>query len=203
MAMVPEEPEGSGLPELPQARGTARATAAWSVAALAGSAVPGLAGGLIWGECAPRPLLQEVAAGTAAYVNIETRAFFGADVWFGAIAVVAGLLTGIVGYRFALGRRDGASRAAVAAALILGALAGSLVMLWLGMRIGLSGYYHQLASSANGTRFSGSLALGAKTALALWPLCTSAVLLVAEWGTHPVGEQFRPEPPARPEQPAA
>jgi hypothetical protein len=63
------------------------------------------------------------------------------------------------------------------------------------MRIGLSGYDHQLASSADGTLFAASLALGAKSALALWPLCTSAVLLVAEWGTRPVRDRVVPEQP--------
>ncbi len=159
------------------------------MAALAGSAVLGLLGGLIWGEFAPRALLEEVGTGTAQVVNAETRAFFGADVWFCAIAVVAGLLTGVLGYRLAVSPREGTARAAVAAALILGALAGGLVMLWLGEQIGLSSYNHELGSSANGTLFSASLALGSKTALAFWPLFTAIVLLVAEWGTRPAPAQ--------------
>jgi hypothetical protein len=167
----------------------ARSTAAWVAAVLVGSVVIGLLGGLIWGELAPRAALQEIGAGTAEVVNAETRAFFGADVWFCAIAVVAGLLTGVLGYRFAVTRREGAARAAVAGALIVGALAGALVMLWLGEQIGLSGYNQHLASSPNGTVFSASLALGAKSALALWPLFTGVVLLVAEWGTRPAPEQ--------------
>jgi hypothetical protein len=72
----------------------------------------------------------------------------------------------------------------VTAALITGALAGGLVMLWLGERIGLSTYDHQLASSPQGTVFSASLALGAKSALAFWPLFTSVALLIGEWGTR-------------------
>jgi hypothetical protein len=78
----------------------------------------------------------------------------------------------------------------VAAALILGAVAGDLVMLWLGERIGLSAYNQHLASSPDGTLFSASLALGSKSALAFWPLFTAIVVLVAEWGTRPA-----PEPP--------
>ncbi|MDX6339962.1 MAG: hypothetical protein QOH87_100 [Trebonia sp.] len=184
MATVPEVPEVPEVPGSRDPRGT-RLTAAWVVAVLAGSAVLGLLGGLIWGEFAPRAMLQEVGAGTAQVINAETRAFFGADVWFCAIAVVAGLLTGVLGYRFAVAHREGAARAAVAAALILGALAGEFVMLWLGEQMGLSAYNHELASSANGTLFSGSLALGSKTALTFWPLFTAIVLLVAEWGTRP------------------
>jgi hypothetical protein len=173
-------------------RSTARSTAVRIAVALAGSAVLGLLGGLIWGEFAPRAMLQEVSTGTAEVINAETRAFFGADVWFCGIAVVAGLLTGVLGYRFAVVPRDGAAaRAAVTAALIVGAVAGGLIMLWLGERIGLSGYNHELASSANGTLFSDSLALGSKSALTFWPLFTAIVLLIAEWGTRPASGQRR------------
>jgi hypothetical protein len=187
MAMVPE------VPEVPESEGvketTTRSTVVWVIAVLAGSAVVGLLGGLIWGEFAPRAALQEIGAGTAEVINAETRAFFGADVWFCCISAAVGLLTGILGYRFAVSPRTGGSRAAVASALILGALAGAFVMLWLGERIGLSTYDHDLASSPAGTVFSASLALGAKSALAFWPLLTSVVLLVAEWGTRPAPRQ--------------
>jgi hypothetical protein len=185
MAMVPERPE---VPGSPGARPTARSSAVWSVALLAGSAALGLLGGLIWGEVAPRALVQEIGAGTAEFVNVETRAFFGADVWFSGIAVVAGLLTGVIGYRLAVAPRDGAARASVALALILGAVAGGFTMMWAGGQIGLSSYNRDLASSPVGTLFSASLALGAKSALALWPLLTALVLLIAEWGTRPAPE---------------
>jgi hypothetical protein len=183
MAMVPE------VPEVPEMQGlkrtTARSTAVWIVTALVGSAVLGLLGGLIWGELAPRAALQEIGAGTAEVINAETRAFFGADVWFCGIAAFAGLLTGVLGYRFAVARREGGARAAVAVALIAGAIAGEFVMLWLGEQIGLSAYNQHLASSPNGTIFAASLALGSKSALAFWPLFTAIVLLIAEWSTRP------------------
>jgi hypothetical protein len=185
MATVPEMPEVPGSGGLPGRR----STAAWVVAVLVGSAVLGLLGGVIWGEFAPRAMLQEIGTGTAQVINVETRAYFGADVWFSAITVVAGLLAGLLGYRFAVAPRDGTARAAVAAALIVGALAGELVMLWLGERIGLSAYNHELAASANGTLFSASLSLGSKSALAFWPLFTAIVLLIAEWGTRPASSQ--------------
>jgi hypothetical protein len=189
---VPEVPEVPGSAGLPGTRSSARLAAVWFVAALAGSAVLGLLAGLIWGELAPRTELQEISAGTAEWVNVETRAFFGADVWFSAIAVVAGLLTGVLGYRFAVAPREGAGRAAVAGALILGAIAGTFVMLWLGEQIGLAAYNQHLSSSPDGTLFPDSLALGSKSALAFWPLFTAIVLLVAEWGTRP-GRVEHPE----------
>ena len=194
MAMVPEVPGSAGLPgtRSPGSTASGRSAAAWIAAVLVGCVVVGLLGGLIWGEVAPRAVLQEVGTGSAQVTNAETRAFFGADVWFCAIAVVAGLLTGVLGYRFAIAPRGGAARAAVAAALIVGALAGALVMLWLGEQIGLSAYNRHLASSPNGTLFPSSLALGAKSALAFWPLFTAIVILVAEWGGRPAAPE---EPP--------
>jgi hypothetical protein len=184
MSQMTTEPQGSGEAAVRLSAGGARAAVAWSLAVLAGSAALGLLGGLIWGEAAPRATLQEIGAGTAELVNAETRAFIGADVWFCGIAIVAGLLTGVLGYRFAVSRRTGGGRAAVAASLIAGAVAGSFVMLWLGERIGLSGYNADLAASPNGTLFSASLVLGAKSALAFWPMFTAIVVLIAEWGTH-------------------
>jgi hypothetical protein len=199
--MVPERPEVPGSPGLPGTRPTVRSAAAWSVALVVGSAALGLLGGLIWAEVAPRVLLQEVGAGTAEIVNTETRAFFGADVWFSGIAAVAGLLTGLLGYRLAVAPRDGTARASVALALILGAVAGGFTMMWVGGQIGLSSFHSQLTSSPAGALFSASLALGAKSALAVWPLLTSLVLMIAEWGTRPAPEQPAPEWPS-PEQPA-
>ena len=167
----------------------ARAVIAWFAVALAGSALLGLLAGLIWGEVAPRALLQEVSPGTAQFVNVETSAFIVADGWFCLISAVAGLITGLLGYRFLLAARTGARtaegvRAAAAAGLILGGIAGGFVMLWLGEQIGLSGYIQHLASSPAGTLFPESLALGAKSALAFWPLVTAVIILVSEWGTR-------------------
>ena len=57
-------------------------------------------------------------------------------------------------------------------------------MLWLGQQIGLSAYNQHLASSTNGTVFSESLNLGARSALAFWPMFTAIVILIGEWGTR-------------------
>lgn len=179
MTTVPEQFRLSGKDA------STRSTVAWFVAALVGSAALGLIGGLIWGEVAPRAMLQEISTGTAELMNAETRAFIGADAWFVGIAAVAGLVTGVVGFRFGVSGRMGGARALVATGLILGGVAGAFVMLWLGQQIGLSGYNHDLASSANGTVFPSSVSLGATSALAFWPMLTAIVILVAEWGTRP------------------
>ena len=186
------------LSSLAATRPSARSAVGWSAAALAGSVLLGLLGGLIWEQVAPRATLQEISAGTAVLANAETRAYITADAWFCGVAVVAGLLTGVLGYRFWVSVRTGAARALVVSCLILGGLAGALVMAWIGEQIGRSGYDHHLASSPDGTLFPDALALGAKSALAFWPMATAIVLLVAEWATRtpadPAGQAVPPGP---------
>ena len=146
--------------------------------ALAGSVLLGAVAGLIWVAVAPTPLLREIAPGEAELISAESSAFIVADAWFVLITAVGGLITGVLGYRF-LVRRAGP---AAAAGLVLGAVAAALAALWVGDNIGLGTYQHLLASSPTGASFHASLALGAKSALALWPLCTSGVILLAESG---------------------
>jgi hypothetical protein len=150
------------------------------IAAFASSAVLGAIAGVIWAAVAPRATLQEIGQGSAQLVNAETSAFIAADGWFCLISVVAGLLTGVAGYWLAV-RRTGTL---AAVALIAGALAGSLIMLWVGENIGLSTYNHQLATAANGTFFNASLGLGAKSALAFWPLATAGFVALGELGSR-------------------
>ena len=185
----------------PGERPPARRAAAWFAVTLAGSALLGGLAGLIWGAAAPRALLREVGDGTAQLVNAETTAFIAADAWFCGIAVVAGLLTGLVGYRFASARRDDAAGPASAAGLILGAVAGAFVMLWIGEQIGVSGYDQHLAASPKGTLFLAPLALGAKTAIAFWPMVTAIVILITEWGTRRAEDSGRED--TAPEAPDA
>jgi hypothetical protein len=171
----------------------ARAVLAGLIVAVVASVLLGLLGGLIWHVVAPSPVLQQVGAGTAEVVNPETRAFIGADGWFCAVGAVAGLLAGIIGYWIGIARRGPVTRAAVTIGLILGAVAGSFTMLWLGQEIGLSAYQHQLADAATGATYTASLTLGAKSALAFWPLLTSVVIVLAEisGGQSPAASSMR------------
>jgi hypothetical protein len=173
-------------------------------AGLAGGALLGVIAGLVWGEAAPRALLQQVSGGEATFVNAETRAFIGADAWFTGISLAAGLITGVIGYWLLIARRNSGTsglsgsfgeetgpgerehgrRAAAAAGLILGALAGAAIMMWIGGLIGLSGYQHALATSPAGATFDSSLSLGAKSALAFWPMMTAIVIGAAEWSAR-------------------
>jgi hypothetical protein len=69
--------------------------------------------------------------------------------------------------------------------------------MWVGDNIGLGSYNHLLATSAISSYFHGSLALGAKSALGIWALCTSGVILVAEsGGRRPVKEPADEEAPS-------
>ena len=140
----------------------------------------GAVAGLVWAAVAPTALLQEIAKGQAELVSAESTAFIVADAWFALITVVGGLITGVFGYRL-LVRRGGP---AATAGLVLGAVAAALVAVWVGGSIGLGSYNHLLASSATGAFFHASLGLGAKSALALWPLCTAGVILLAESGAR-------------------
>lgn len=125
---------------------------------------------------APRAALQEISRGVAVVVNAETSAFISADAWFCVIGAVGGLITGVVGYRV-LVRRAGWP---ATLGLVLGAFAGAALTLVIGENIGLATYNHQLASSSVGTAFNSSLALGAKSALAFWPLLTCVVIMLFE-----------------------
>ncbi len=148
------------------------------MAALAGSAVLGVAAGLIWAAVAPRAVLQEIGPGEAEVVNAESHAFIVADAWFCLIVALGGVITGVVGYRLLVRRADWIA----AAGLILGAVAAGFLTLWVGENIGLGTYSHLLATSRDGAFFHASLGLGAKSALAFWPGLTSVVLLLAEYG---------------------
>ncbi len=145
--------------------------------------------GLIWVAVAPTPLLREIAQGEAELINAESSAFIMADAWFVLITAVGGLITGVLGDRL-LVRRAGP---AAAAGLVLGAAAAALAALWVGDNLGLGTYHHLLASSPVGASFHASLALGAKSALALWPLCTSGVILLAESGRRTAKERIAKE----------
>jgi hypothetical protein len=174
-----------------------RAAITGMVVSLGATAVLGLLAGLIWGQVAPRAQLQEVSAGVAQVVNAETRAFIGADGWYCVIAAVGGVLTGTAGYLLGIRRRGSVTQAAVTIGLILGAVAASFVMRWLGEQFGYQSYQHQLAHAAAGATFSASLTLGAKSALSFWPLFTSAVIVLAEVGRRRRDPAPEPGPVSR------
>jgi hypothetical protein len=158
------------------------------VIGLVGSALLGAVAGLIWGAVAPRALFLQTGQGQAQLVNVESSAFIAADAWFCGITAIGGLITGIVGARL-LVRRDSWP---AAAGLVLGAVAAAFVAMWIGGLIGLSTFNHQLATSALGTYYRDSLTLGAKSALACWPLLTAAVIALFVGSRRPQADPADP-----------
>ena len=120
-------------------------------------------------------------------MNAESTAFIVADAWFVLITSVGGLITGVLGYRLLVRW----ARAAATAGLVLGAVVAALLAWWVGDNIGLGTYNHLLGSSPTGTVFRSSLALGAKSALVFWPLCTALVILLAETSARRSGQAAR------------
>lgn len=136
------------------------------VAVIAGTAVLGVATGFLWASVAPRALAVVVARGSANVVNPETSAFIAADGWFTLLTAVGGVVSGLLGYALAV-RRHGAL---AMTGVLLGALAATLIAMWIGQRSGTAAFNHSLSIDRPGTLLHVPLALGGRGPLAFWPL---------------------------------
>lgn len=167
--------ESSQLP-LPAAPGRRQpggglSRSAWAalialIAVIAGTAVLGVATGFLWASVAPRALAVVVARGSANVVNPETSAFIAADGWFTLLTAVGGIVSGLLGYALAV-RRHGAL---AMTGVMLGALAATLIAMWIGQRSGTAAFNHSLSIDRPGTLLHVPLALGGRGPLAFWPL---------------------------------
>jgi hypothetical protein len=146
-----------------------------AVLVIAGSAVTGVVGGLIWAAVAPRVQYQVVtlSPGPTAYAtNPETSAFIAADGWYCFIALTGGALIGLIAYLFAI-RRYGPVPMVAA---VLGATGAAFLAAWLGHEAsGAQGFDHLLATSKVGTYLYAPISLGSHGALAFWPLAAAVV----------------------------
>jgi hypothetical protein len=133
---------------------------------IAGTAVLGAATGFLWAWIAPRALAVVVARGSASVVNPETNAFIAADGWFTLLTVLGGIVSGLLGYALAV-RRHGAL---AMTGVLAGALAATLIAMWIGQRSGTAAFHHSLAIDRPGTLLHVPLALGGLGPLAFWPL---------------------------------
>ena len=164
-------------------RDGARAVVA-ALAVAASTMVLGVLAGLGWAAVAPRALLVMAAPGAADLVNTETNAFIAADAAFCLVCLAGGVISGVLGYLFAV-RRHGPL---AMAGLIVGAFAAAFVARWVGEQSGLATFQHLLATLPAGAHLQDSLSLGASGALAVWPLATAITAggleLLASPGRH-------------------
>jgi len=135
-------------------------------AVLLGTALLGVVAGFVWSAVAPRPLLVVVARGSADVVNPETAAFIVADVWFTVLCLIGGVISGLLGYLYAVRRHGPAAMLSI----LLGALAAALIASWIGEHAGAAAFNHLLIVSRPGALLRAPLALGGVGALAFWPL---------------------------------
>jgi hypothetical protein len=140
-------------------------------AVVAGTALLGVVAGLIWAAVAPRAVIVVIGPGSANVLNPETSAYIAADGWFTLLTVVGGVVSGLLGYLFAV-RRHGA---VAMAAVLAGAVAAALLAKWIGQMPGQAAVNHSLALGHPGTLLNEPLSLGGIGALAFWPLAAGLV----------------------------
>ena len=157
-------------------RDTALRSFAGSLAILLGSALAGLAGGLIWGALAPRALYVVVGRGSADVVNPETTAFIAADACYCLIGALGGILIGLAGYLLAV-RRYGPTPMA---AILAGSVVAGVLARWVGEHQGLHQFDRHLLTAHQGTLLHAPLGLAGDTAAAFWPTFAS-LPAVAFW----------------------
>jgi hypothetical protein len=165
-----------GYPPNLQSEPSRGASAVAAGAALLGSVVIGLLAGLIWSAVAPKAVYTVVGKGSADVVNPETNAFIVGDAWFCLIALIGGLIIGIVSYRLAIRKYGPLPMAAVLAGSIIAGLAAR----WIGQNLGLAKFNAELLSSHQGALLHAPPVLGAQPsilwpAIAFWPLGACAI----------------------------
>ena len=144
---------------------------AWSLAVVAGTVLLGAAAGWSWAAAAPRAWLVMTGPGAASLLNPETNAFIAADAAFCLVCLAGGVVSGVLGYLFAVRRHGPLGMAG----LIAGALAAAFVARWVGEQSGLATFRHLLATLPAGARLRDTLTLGAGGALGFWVLGACAV----------------------------
>lgn len=157
----PMEPAGAASQPAPRGRRLRRCLAAVLVTVLLG-----VAAGFIWAALAPRPYLVMTGPGAAQVTSAESSAFIGGDGWYCLICLAGGIISGLAGYLLAVRGHHPVGMALV----LLSGLAAGLIALAIGQRSGQASYHHLLAVLPAGRHLSASLSLGARSAIALWPL---------------------------------
>src|SRR5215468_9494602 len=130
MSVPIEYPSSAGepVPEPVRARGAVAGPAVASLAVVAGSALLGVVAGFVWIAVAPRPLLVITSPGAASLLNAESTAFISADGTYCLICLAGGVVSGLLGYFFAVRKYGPLAMAAV----IAGAVAAAFLTKWIG-----------------------------------------------------------------------
>jgi len=156
----PMDPVGTAAQ--PTRRGTLRG---WLTAVLV-TLLLGVAAGFLWAAVAPRPYLVMTGPGAAQVTSAESSAFIGGDGWYCLICLVGGIISGLAGYLLVVRGHHPVGMALV----LLSGLAAALIALQIGQHSGQASYHHLLSTLPAGRHLSASLSLGARSAIALWPL---------------------------------
>lgn len=126
----------------------------------------GVAAGFLWAALAPRAHLVMTGPGAAQVTSAESSAFIGGDGWYCLICLAGGIVSGLAGYLLAVRGHHPVGMALV----LLSGLAAGLIALAIGQHSGQASYHHLLSTLPAGRHLSASLSLGARSAIALWPL---------------------------------
>jgi hypothetical protein len=168
------------------------AVAMWIIAGLA---LVGVIGGLVWGWAAPTNHYQINDSGQVAVLSTEPEELIALDGWFAIIAVVIGLTAGFRVWWRTRGHEPGA-----VGGLLVGGLIGSLTMLGTGALLN-GGNLDDAASAASGTRLHSGLTVHTPgvlifmsiTGLLLWVVLD--LLLPRETAAEPMlAPTFTPPP---------
>jgi hypothetical protein len=146
---------------------------------LAGGAMLGLLGGLIWAAAAPRVVYQvaTLTPPTAYATNAETSAFIAADGIYTFIALGGGALLGLAGYLFGVRKYGPAPMVGIVA----GGVAAAFLAKWLGTLLtGGQTFDSKLASSKPGAILRAPITVGAHGALAFWPVAAAVTAGILE-----------------------
>ncbi len=144
-------------------------------AVIVGTALLGAAAGFVWAAVAPRALAVVAGPDSADIVNVETNAFIAGTGWFTLLTAIGGIISGLLGYAFAVRRY----RAPAMAAVLVGGLAAALTAKWIGQRSGAAAFNRALQAGPR-VLLHVPLALGGLGALAFWPLAAGLVAGVIE-----------------------
>jgi hypothetical protein len=166
------------------------------LALVAGSALLGLAMGLVWHWVAPRvPLYAD--SSDIYLLDPEGEQSIAADMYFAIIGLVCGLITGGLAYWRSRAREGGVG---VAVGLALGGLLGGYIAWKLGVSLGPSGNIVATAKSVPlGRTFYGPLALTAKGVLLAWPAAALLALVSLTGLFTPKPGDADTAPPSAPE----